>query len=116
MMRGMYRGEELLRQRLAAPLAGMGRAADHPDPELLVAHAVGELPEEEAMEITAHLASCDDGSCAVLLREVSGGAAAARDLLYSRREELTDPSIGAVSDRGGAPATFRRRPCRARWR
>jgi hypothetical protein len=96
MMPGTEPREERIRWRLAAPFGALAPGSGHPEPEILVAHASGELPTEEAIAVTAHLASCDDGSCAALLRDVVAGAAAARDVLYtSRREEVTDPSISA---------------------
>jgi hypothetical protein len=99
MDRRMEPWERPLREKLAAPLralAGAGAApADHPDPELIVAHAANELPPEEALGVTRHLAVCD-GGCAALLREAVAGAAVARDALYAAlRDEVTDPSLRA---------------------
>jgi hypothetical protein len=102
MTRGDEPWEKPLRDRLAAPLRAFPRAArtaaaaEHPEPEILLAHAANELPPEEALGVTQHLAVCDDGGCSAILRDAVAGAAIARDALYlTRREELTDPSLGA---------------------
>src|SRR4051794_14473349 len=87
-------GDEPLRRRLAAPLAGHRSSGEHPDPELVVAHAAGDLPPEYALAITKHLTACDDGRCLAVLRDVTAGAAVARDALYgARREEQTDGAL-----------------------
>lgn len=92
-MSTMDPGEQPLRQRLATPLRALPRSAgaDHVDPELLIAHAANELPPEQALFVTRHVAFCMDGRCPALLAEVAAGMAAARDALYDhRREEAPD--------------------------
>jgi hypothetical protein len=97
--RGTDPREAPLRHRLATPLAGLADLADgrgaHVDPELVAAHAAGELPPDEALAVGRHLAACDDGRCLAALRAAVSGMARAGDALYGpRREEHTDPSIG----------------------
>jgi hypothetical protein len=75
--------EALLRRRLAAPLLGKP-GSEHPDPELIAAHAALELSPEYGLALTRHLAVCDDGRCTAVLRDAIAGAAVARDDLYGR--------------------------------
>jgi hypothetical protein len=74
-----------LRRRLVAPL-GVRAGSEHPDPALIIAHASGDLSPEYGLALTRHLAVCDDGRCAGMLRPVVAGAAAAREDLYGERE------------------------------
>ncbi len=77
--------EAHLRRRLAAPLGGKA-GSEHPDPELIAAHAANELSPEYGLAITRHLAICDDGRCTAVLRDAIAGAALARDALYGRAD------------------------------
>jgi hypothetical protein len=99
-MRSSILDEAALRRRLAMPLAAARDPAtptDHPDLELLVAHAANELGAEHAAALTRHLALCEDGSCAAVLREAVAGAAVARDLLFGR-DDATDPASSVPSE------------------
>ena len=89
MMSTMDPGEQALRQRLAAPLGALPRSAgaDHVEPDLLVAHAANELPPDQALFVTRHLAFCTDGRCPALLAEAVAGMSAARDALYDHPYE-----------------------------
>jgi hypothetical protein len=81
---------------LAAPLSVLAEGAtgsEHPDPEIVAAHAAGELPAEEALAVTRHIAVCADGRCPAVLRDVLAGASVAREALYGRREERSDVGI-----------------------
>jgi hypothetical protein len=77
--------EAQLRRRLAAPL-GSKAGSEHPDPELVVAHASNELSPEYSLAITRHLLVCDDGRCTAVVRDVVAGSAVTRDVLYGREE------------------------------
>ena len=84
--------DERLREAIWS--GGLSPASDHPEADVLAAHAADELTPAEALEVTRHLAACDDGSCAAILRAVSAGAAIARSALYDvAREEGTDTSL-----------------------
>jgi hypothetical protein len=74
-------------------------AAAHVDPELVAAHAAGELPPEEALAVGRHLAACDDGRCRAALGAAVAGMARAGDVLYgARRDEMTDPAMVVPHD------------------
>ncbi len=91
-MRAMDPQDERLREVTFG--GGLSPSSDHPEAETLAAHAADELAPAEALEVTRHLAGCDDGSCAAILRAVSAGAAIARAALYDvAREEATDASL-----------------------
>jgi anti-sigma factor RsiW len=75
-------------------MGALPASADHVDPERLAAHAAGELSAEESLAVSGHLASCADGSCLEILRDVVAGEALAREVLYGApREEVTDPAF-----------------------
>ncbi|MFT3765480.1 MAG: FHA domain-containing protein [Minicystis sp.] len=91
--RGTIPGEDALRRRLLAPLAGLPAAHDHIDPARLAQHAAGELSEEDAIAIDQHLPLCADGRCPAALRDAVADQTAVRDALYGRSAEHTDSSI-----------------------
>ena len=97
--------DQLLRRRLAAPLAGKA-GAEHPDPELVVAHAAGELSPEYALALTRHLTLCDDGRCNAVLRDVIAGAAVAREALYPSDRRRDEESDGGLAAPARHPRTF----------
>lgn len=102
-------GERSPRQRLAAPLRALPRSAgaDHVEPELLIAHAANELPPEQALFVTRHLAFCTDGRCPAWLAEVAAGMAVARDALYDhRRDEPVEASVASVASERESARTF----------
>lgn len=95
----------LLRERLAAPLAALAGDAGHPPADLILACAADELPPDEALEITAHLAACADGRCAALFRSAVAGQSAARDALFgARRSERSDTVLRPLELR--SPRSF----------
>src|SRR6185312_10029637 len=96
--------EHSLRRRLAAPLPG--RAAEHPEPELVAAHAADELSPEYALAITRHLAVCD-GACVAVLRDAIAGATAAREALYGPREDPTDAGTDHATHASGGACSER---------
>jgi FHA domain len=100
--------EDLLRRRLVAPL-GAGKArSEHPDPELVAAHACGELSPEYGLAITRHLTICDDGRCLAVVRDAVAGASVARASLYARPDDGEPdeeaPVAGVEGVEGDAPA------------
>lgn len=99
--------EEALRRRLAAPLGGKA-GSEHPDPELIVAHASNELSPEYGLALTRHLAVCDDGRCTAVLRDVVAGASAARDVLYGRLEPAPSEAPPADEETALPPAAHER--------
>ncbi len=94
--------EEILRRRLAAPL-GTKAGSEHPDPELVVAHAANELSPEYSLAITRHLTVCDDGRCTAVLRDVVAGVLVTRDVLYGRDEGQGVPPSEAPPSYSEAP-------------
>jgi predicted component of type VI protein secretion system len=92
--------EDHLRRRLVAPLGGKARS-EHPDPDLVAAHAAGELSPEFGLAITRHLTVCDDGRCAAVLRDAITGAAVARASLYGRTEGSLSEAPPPDLDAGG---------------
>jgi hypothetical protein len=86
--------EAALSRHLAPHIAAAGGAAgEHPEAEIILAHAANELAPDEALAVTRHLAACHDGRCVAVLRDVVAGAAVARAALFGRAEETTDSGV-----------------------
>ncbi|MCC6552030.1 MAG: hypothetical protein IT372_03280, partial [Polyangiaceae bacterium] len=97
--------EQPSRRILAGPLASFawGTGAQHLDPDLVAMHAAGELPPDQALAAAAHLASCDDGRCAALLREETSGLDAIRRAVFERP---ADPAPAQPAVKGVGARTF----------
>lgn len=76
-----------LRRRFLNPL-GSKAGGEHPDADLMIAHASGDLSPEYGLALTRHLAVCEDGRCAAIVRPVIAGATAVREDLYGEREHI----------------------------
>jgi len=61
-----HSGEDRLRERFLAPPAGAGAAPGCPDPDRILALALGELPSEDLRQIVDHAALCP--ACTVAWR------------------------------------------------